>query len=187
MPLIIISGPSGAGEDSIIEGIAARLPIERVTTTTTRQPREGESEGHPYYFISKEEFRAGIEAGKFFEYAEQYNGNLYGVTRDEIERVQESDNIGIWKIEYQGVMQAKQEIPGIKAILISAPLDQMEERIRHRDEATEEFIADRMAYTQKWLNHKDLYDFEVVNEDGKLEESIDTAEDIIRGIAGLDK
>ena len=53
--IVIISGPSGAGEDSIIDALSERLPIERIVTTTTRSKRTGETEGHPYYFISKDE------------------------------------------------------------------------------------------------------------------------------------
>src|SRR3990172_1453634 len=119
--IIIISGPSGAGEDSIIVGIKKILPIERVITTTCRNIRNNESQGDPYYFISKDEFLDGIKKNKFFEWAEQYNKNLYGVTYDEIERVKNCGKTGIWKIEYQGVLKAIKMMPEITAILINAP------------------------------------------------------------------
>ena len=79
--IFIISGPSGAGEDSVIEGLRDYLDIERFITTTTRKKRKGDVEGNPYYFISKKEFKARIKKGDFIEYAEQYNGNLYGTTK----------------------------------------------------------------------------------------------------------
>ena len=91
--VFIISGPSGAGEDSIIEGLRERFPIERIITTTTREMRSGESQGNPYYFISKEEFERKIQEKGFVEYALQYNGNLYGVTKEEIERVGKSGKL----------------------------------------------------------------------------------------------
>lgn len=177
--LFIISGPSGAGEDSIITGLQAYFPIERVLTTTTRPPRRGESDGQPYYFISQEEFTKGIEAGKFFEYAKQYNGNLYGVTFAEIERVRSSAKIGIWKIDYQGVISAKKLLPDIISILIIAPLAVMEARIRRRDAVSEAFIAERRTYTEQWLQHTDIYDYTVENEDGKLSEAILEVKNII--------
>ena len=178
--LFIISGPSGAGEDSIINGLEKIMPIERVTTTTTREMRAGESEDNPYYFISKEEFKKKIEENGFFEYALQYNDNLYGVTFEEIERVRNSGKVGIWKIEYKGVMTAKKLIPGITTIFINAPLDELEERIRRRDNVSDEYIQERMKYTKEWLKHKDIYDYEIMNSNGKLEESIQRAAEIIK-------
>jgi guanylate kinase len=170
--LFIISGPSGAGEDSIINGLKELFPVEVVITTTTRSMRPGEEQGQPYYFISKEEFKANISANKFFEWAQQYNDNLYGVSFEEIERIKNSGKVGLWKIEYKGVMTAKKLMPEIPAIFINAPLDQLEERIRRRDNVTEEFIQERIAYTKEWLKHTDIYDYEVINENGKLSESI---------------
>lgn len=182
-PLIIISGPSGSGEDSIIEGLAKRMPIERVITTTTRDKRHGERDGHPYYFISKDAFMRGVDNHEFFEYAQHYNDNYYGVTYEEIKRVQHSGKVGIWKIDYKGVQQAKELVPDIFAIFINAPLDILEARLRKRDAVTDAYIAERMAYTKEWLKHTDMYDITVENEEGKLIETIAVVEDIIRDVA----
>lgn len=171
--LFIISGPSGVGEDSVIDGLEKRFPIERVITTTSRDPRPGDSEGNPYYFISKDAFEQGITDDCFFEWAKQYNDNLYGVTHEEIRRVAESGRIGIWKIDYQGVVTAKKLFPGIIAIMLTAPLEIMEARIRRRDNATEAFIKDRMDYTREWMKHTDIYDYIIENEEGKLDQTIE--------------
>lgn len=170
--LFIISGPSGAGEDSIIDGLSKLLPLERAVTTTTRAPRTGESDGHPYYFISPEEFRQKIATDAMAEYAQQYNGNFYGVTKAELARITSAGKIGIWKIDYQGVETAKRLFPGIIAIFVTAPLEILEQRIRRRDNLTETYVAERMAYTKEWLNHTDIYDYTVENEQGKLDEAI---------------
>lgn len=180
--IVIISGPSGAGEDSIIDGLSQYMPIERIITTSTRDMREGESQGDPYYFISHEEFAQGIEDGKFFEYAQQYNDNYYGVTFEEIERVKAAEGVGIWKIDYKGVIQAKELMPEIKTIFITAPLDILEKRIRSRDGVSDEFVAERMAYTKEWLEHADIYDYQVENEEGKLDNTIEKVRDIITEI-----
>lgn len=177
--IVIISGPSGAGEDSIITELEQRIPLERIVTTTSRDKREGESEKNPYYFISQEEFEQKIAAGEMFEYAKQYNNNYYGVSYEEIERVKASGKLGVWKMEYKGVEAAKQLMPKIAAIYISAPLDILEQRIRSRGGVTEEYIEERMAYTQEWLNHLDIYDYSVENEQGKLSEAVDRVQQII--------
>lgn len=186
--IFIISGPSGAGEDSVIKGLKKILPIEKIITTTSREIRNGESQGDPYYFVSREEFMDKIEKGDFFEWAEEYNGNYYGVTHGEIERVKNSGKIGIWKIEYKGVMTAKTLMPGIIAILINAPLDILEKRIRGRNpEYSDEFIKERLDYTKEWLKHKNIYDYEVINEQGKLDQTVLKVAEIIKEHSNIDK
>lgn len=184
--LFIVSGPSGAGEDSIIDGLSERLPIERVITTTTRAPRRGESSGNPYYFVSREEFDDRKDRGEFVEWAEEYNGNRYGVSREELERVVATGRIGIWKIEWKGVMTAKRLFPGIIALFVSAPLASIAARIRRRDSASDEYVAERMAYTEEWMRHTDIYDYTVENRDGELEKAVSEAERIIRERSGLE-
>lgn len=179
--IFIISGPSGAGEDSIIEGLRKYFPIERVITTTTREMRPGESQGKPYYFISKNEFQKGIENGEFVEYAEEYNNNLYGVTKKELERVENSGKVGIWKIEYKGVIKAKEIFPEIIAIFVMAPsIEILEDRIRRRGSFSEEYIRIRTEYTREWLKHRDIYDYTVINEENKLDKAIKETAEIIK-------
>jgi len=178
--IFIVSGPSGAGKNTVIDGLREYLPIERVTTTTTRAMRPENSQGNPYYFISREEFVARRDHGEFVEWAEQYNGNLYGVTKEELERVKNSGKIGIWELEWQGAIAAKKLFPGIPAIFINAPLDILEKRIRQRDNVTEEYVQERMAYTKKWLDRMDIYDYVIMNEEGKLKETIAQVAEIIK-------
>jgi len=179
--IFIISGPSGTGEDSIIKGLEKYFSIERVITTTTRSMRKGESQGNPYYFIDKEEFKKKLGNGEFVEHAEEYNKNLYGVTKEELERVRHSGKIGIWKIEYKGVITAKKIFPEIKSIYIAAPsLKILRQRIRRRDNVSEEYLNERMEYTKEWIKHEYIYDFKVVNEEGKLEEATKKVADIIK-------
>lgn len=179
--IFIISGPSGAGEDSIIEGLSRLMPLERVITSTTRELRPGESQGNPYYFISKEAFAQKIHMGGFAEYAQQYNDNFYGVTCEELARVAQSKKTGIWKIEYKGVMSVKKTFPAIRSIFITVPsLDILETRIRRRDNASDAYIQERMEYTKEWLKHADIYDYTVVNEEGKLHEAIKKVQAIIQ-------
>lgn len=177
--IFIISGPSGAGEDSVIDGLEKILPIERVITTTTRPKRPEEASGKPYYFISRNNFIKLIKEKKLLEYAEEYNNNYYGVTHDEIDRVKTSGRIGLWKIEYKGVITAKKLMPEITAIFIGAPLKVLEKRIRKRDNVTEKLIQERLRYTKEWLKHLDIYDYIIENEEGKLSRTIKQAAEII--------
>lgn len=172
--VIIISGPSGVGEDSVIEGLQKIMPIKRIVTTTTREPREGEIEGNPYYFVSSEVFRDNIAKGEFVEYAQEYNDHLYGVTKSELERVANSGAVGIWKIEWRGVITAKRLFPGIVAIFLTvSDLAILESRIRRRKpDVSDQYIRERMEYTQEWMKHTDMYDYVVYNEEGKLDEAI---------------
>ena len=177
--LFIISGPSGAGEDSVIEGLKKDLAIERVTTTTTRKKRSDIFSKDPYYFISKEEFKRGIKNNIFFEYAQEYNNQFYGVTKKEIERIIKCDKIGIWKIEYKGVITIKKLMPEIISIFIMTPtLEDIEQRLLKRGE-DKDYIKQRMVYTKEWLEHKDIYDYEVVNYEGKLNETVKEVKGII--------
>ncbi|MCD6149394.1 hypothetical protein J7J13_01235 [bacterium] len=170
--VFIISGPSGAGEDSVIKGLKKYLDIERVITTTTREMRPGESQGRPYYFIPKEEFKKGVKNGDFFEWAEEDNNNFYGVTHKEIKRARNSEKIVIWKVDYKGVLNLKKMMPEIPAILINAPLDIIEKRIRNRGRVSEKFIQKRIKYAQGWTKNKNAFDYSVENEEGKLDETV---------------
>lgn len=179
--IFIISGPSGSGQDSVIEGLQKILPIERVITATTRPMRPGESQKNPYYFINKTEFKKALKKNKFFEHAKEYNGHYYGVARREINRVKRSKKIGIWKMEYKGVVTAKKLMPGITAILIYAPLKILEKRIRRRGKnITDAFIKERMDYTKQFLEHKNIYDYKIMNKEGELNKAVNNVAKIIK-------
>lgn len=178
--IFIIFGPSGSGEDSVIEGLRRDLEIERVITTTTRRMRRGESEGSPYHFISKKEFQEKLKRGEFVEFAEGYNGHHYGVTEEELNRVLRSGKIGIWKVEYQGVRTIKKKFPYLVAIYLApSSIEILEGRIRKRGDIEDRDIGERMAYTRKWMKEEKIYDEKVINEEGKLEETIIQVKTII--------
>jgi guanylate kinase len=178
--IFIVSGPAGSGKDSIIDGLAAHLPIERIITTTTRAPRPGESEGRPYYFLSPEMFEAQIRDGAFIEHSINENGGRYGVTRSELDRIIGRGSIAIWRVDWKGVDTIKKIHPEIPAIYISAPLAVLEARLRARDRGKDEtYFRERMAYTREWLKHTDIYDYQVENEEGKLSEAVAKVKTII--------
>lgn len=176
--IFAIYGPSGSGQDSIIEGIAKQLPIERVITTVSRGMRSTESQGHPYYFITAEEFEKLITADALAEYVKKYTGIYYGVTKQELDRVLNGEKIGVWKVDFEGAITIKQRFPHAVVIMIHAPLDIIEKRIRNREALPEAEIQARLSHIREWLP-KSIYDYQVENEEGKLDEAVARVKAII--------
>ncbi|MFH1564353.1 MAG: guanylate kinase [bacterium] len=184
--LFIISGPSGAGEDTVIKGLKKHFKIIRVVTTVTREKRKGEKQGEPYYFISKEKFEDGIKKREFAEYADVY-GFLYGTTFKELERVEKecekNNKIGFWKIDWQGVKTVKKQLPNIISILIEPlSIKSLEKRLIKRGQDSLPVIQKRLVAAKIWLKHKDIYDYRVLNRDGKIDEAVEKIAKIINGI-----
>ena len=123
-----------------------------------------------------------IADDKLEEYAKEYNDEYYGVAREELARVARGKKIGIWRIEYQGVLTVKDKYPEIKSILIAPQsLEILEQRIRRRDKnASEDFIRNRMEYSKEFLKHENIYDYKVVNAQGKLDEAVQEVATIIK-------
>lgn len=178
--LIVISGPSGAGKDAVIDGLFGRgLPLGRVITTTSRDIRAGESQNNPYYFVGEEEFSRLIANGEMLEHAEVF-GKKYGVTKKEIERVKKmAAKTIIWKIDWQGVANVKNLIPDILAIFIMPPSPEiLAERLAKRGRETKKQILARLN-EKEWKNYNKLADYQVVNAEGKLEETINKVAEIL--------
>lgn len=179
--VFIISGAAGSGKDSVIDGLQSALPIERIITSTTRDMRSFETQGNPYYFISREDFERGITDGQFIEHSINENGGLYGVTKSELERITEKNSIAIWRVDWKGVINIKKLYPEIPALYISAPIEILEARLRSRDKGKDEaYFQERMDYTREWLKHLDIYDYVIENEEGKLEQTIEQVAAIIK-------
>ena len=173
--LVIISGPSGSGKDSVIEGLVkARLPIERIITTVSRDRRPGEAEGKPYYFVSEQKFDELIKKNKMAEWAIVF-------AKKELGRVKNlPDKIGVWKIDWQGAVTAKKLIPDILVIFIMPPAVQaLVERLVKRGRETKEQILARLN-AKEWKNYDKLADYQIINEEDKLEQTIRQVIDILK-------
>jgi guanylate kinase len=182
--IFIITGTSGVGKDSVIEGLKkSSFDFEWVKTTVSRPPREGESEGNPYYFVSPETFQKKIDQDEMIEYAKVY-GNYYGAEKREIERCFESGKPVIWKVDIQGVPVIKKRYPDSVCIFLSAPnFEILEKRIRSRGKDDEKTIQKRMQKAKIEMGgaeNNSLYDYIVVNEEGKLQKTIGKVSEIIR-------
>lgn len=167
--LIIISAPSGTGKSTIINRIIddEQLRLEFSVSATTRPPREGETDGVNYYFISIDDFKDGIENDAFAEYQEVYEGRYYGTPKSEIARINAKGNNVILDLDVLGGINVK-KIYGdhALAIFIAPPsLDALRERLVNRGTDSMEDIENRLAKADFEMQHAIYFDYQVVNDD----------------------
>jgi guanylate kinase len=178
--LIVISGPSGAGKDSILERMKDRqLPFHFVVTATTRPRRSNEVHGRDYFFVSKEEFAAMIEADELIEYAVVY-GDYKGIPKQQVRDALASGRDVVMRIDVQGAETVRKLAPD--ALMLFVTVESEEElvsRLRERNTETPEELALRIATARKELPRIDAFDYVVVNEDLRLDEAVDTIRAII--------
>lgn len=179
--LVIVTGPSGAGKDSVINQVKDQgLAFGQVITTSTRPMRATEHEGEPYFFVSKTEFETKIKAEEFIEWAEVY-GNLYGSTKTELDRKLQTNDIVIVKVDPQGARSYKAIKPEAITIFIMPPsYEYLEKRLINRETDTPAVIKQRLATAQRELENLLDWDYLVVNEEGKLAEAADEVREIIK-------
>lgn len=183
--IVVIFGTSGSGQDSVIEGLLdSGLEAERVITTVSRSMRPGENQGNPYYFVSEDEFKKLIEDDKLVEWDRHYKG-YYGCTYEEYERVSKIPKIILWKTDLKGALTIKNKFPEVLTVYIKPPsLEVAIDRIRKREGKNEAIIKEREAEIREYLKpeNDNKFDKVVVNEEGRLGETIMKVANIIKKI-----
>jgi len=177
--LFVISGSSGVGKGTVINGFLQRNPDFKFTVTyTTRAKRENEVEGVHHFYISKEEFLEKIKNGELLEWAE-FSGNYYGTSKKFVqESLSEGENL-ILEIETQGALQVKEKMPSAVLVFIAPPSYQdLEFRLRNRNTESEEAIAKRLDFVKVEIRNSEHYDYRIVND--KLEDTVIELERIIK-------
>ena len=178
--LLIISGPSGVGKDSVLRALKERdLPLYHVITANTREPRPDEKEGVDYYFVSRERFKEMIGNDELLEYSEVYE-DYKGVPKSEVRKAIETDKDVIFRLDVQGAEKIKSIYPqAISIFLIPANQEEWFKRLGVRRMANEKDLDTRIETVQKELETIDEFNYVVVNADNKLNETVDIIEAII--------
>lgn len=173
--IIVITGKTASGKDTIIKSVLQKYPnLKKIITTTSRKPRENETNGVDYNFISEDEFTNKINKGDFLEHV-KYGGNYYGTEKSQISP---EKNL-IWKIDPSMAGKAKEMFPESVIIYINTNDEVISKRLEKRGIGSEE-SAERMADDQSFSNQfKDKYDYIIENIPGKLEQTIGKVTQII--------
>lgn len=166
--LLILSSPSGAGKSTLARRLMAwDASLRFSVSATTRPPRPGEADGREYYFKSRAEFEAMVQAGQMLEHAEVF-GNLYGSPRAPVEAAMLAGRDTLFDIDWQGGQQIRNSGLGrdvVSVFVLPPSIAELEQRLRGRAQDSEEVIAGRMAKSRDEISHWAEYDYVIVNRD----------------------
>jgi guanylate kinase len=178
--LIVISGPSGVGKDTVIQRMQERnLPFQFVVTATTRPPRPNEVHGKDYFFYSNEEFAEMIQKGELLEHALVYN-DYKGIPKAQVSDALASGKDVVMRLDVQGAATIHKLCPDALMIFLS-PQDEAEmiDRLHVRKTETAEGLSLRIATAMQEMAHLDSFDYVVINRGLHLDETVDTIISII--------
>lgn len=175
--LIVISGPSGVGKGTIVKELLKKDNFALSISCTTREPREGESDGKEYFFITKEEFKKRIKDNGFLEYSEHFH-NYYGTPLGFVKEKLKTSNV-ILEIEVNGALNAKKVYPEAILIMILPPsTEELRKRLLTRGTECTEKIEERLARMDYELSKCSEYDYTVVND--SLDKAVENIMTIIK-------
>lgn len=179
--LVVISGPSGVGKDTVIQRMIERkLPCHFVVTATTRAPRPNERHGVDYFFVSHDDFAEMIEQGELLEYAIVYN-DYKGIPKQQVRQALDSGKDVVMRIDVQGAATIRELCPGAVLIFLTTQdEDEMVNRLIARKTETPEGLKLRIATARQELKRIDLFDYVVINREMQLDETVDTIMAIVQ-------
>ncbi len=171
--LVVLSGPSGVGKDVAIGRLKGDgFGISYVVTATTRQKREGETDGVDYYFLTREEFEETVARDGFLEWS-WVHGNMYGPPIAQVrQRLAEGQDM-LLKIDVQGAAKVRQRVRDAVFIFLAPPsIEGLVARLRGRRTENEAEIELRVANAYQEMEAMGAYDYVVVNRDGQLDRAV---------------
>jgi guanylate kinase len=154
--------------------------VEATVSATTRDRRPGEVDGREYRFLTPEEFLAGIESNDFLEHVEYVSGHRYGTLRSELERIRAHGHVPLLELETEGALAVKEKEPGAVTIFISAPVEELERRLRDRATESTGEIGERIALAREQLKQADSFEYVVENDE--LDRALDELTERVRGL-----
>ncbi len=178
--LIVISGPSGVGKDTVLHRMKERnLPFHFVVTATTRQKRENEIHGKDYFFVSHDEFARMIEENELLEYAIVYN-DYKGIPKQQVREALASGKDVIMRVDVQGAATVRKLAPeALLLFLTTQNEEELVKRLMGRKSETPEGLKLRIATARQELKRIAEFDYVIVNSDCHLDETVDTVIAII--------
>ncbi|MEJ2010969.1 MAG: guanylate kinase [Anaerolineales bacterium] len=179
--LVVISGPSGVGKDTVLQRMKERgLPMHFVVTATTRPKREGEQDGVDYFFVSREQFAEMIEHGELLEYAIVYQ-DYKGIPKSQVREALGSGTDVVMRLDVQGAETIRKLYPEALLIFLSTRSeDELVRRLQARKTETAENLKLRIATARQELRRVDMFDYYVINADNRLDATVDTIASIIK-------
>ena len=176
--LVVLTGPSGAGKDSILNTLRQRnRPYHFTVTATTRAPRSGERDGVDYYFVTRDEFERMVRDGELLEHAMVY-GQEKGVPKAPIREALAEGKDVLMRTDIQGARYIKSVVPGAISVFVTTPsVVELERRLRDRATDSEEQLAIRLKTAIEEMAAASEFDHTLVNDD--LERALEELEAIL--------
>lgn len=164
--VVVISGPSGAGKDTVInEALALDSSLAKVATAKTRAPRPGEVDGVHHVFLTDEEFERWVSEDAFLEHVMSY-GHRSGVPRAAVDELLAQGRTVILRTDVEGAQTLRTNLDDPLLVFVTAPdIESLERRIRTRDAETDVEIAARLAEAEAEMAEADWFDLIIVNDD----------------------
>jgi len=169
--ILILSGPSGCGKSTLLKEVYKEIGDYYFSiSTTTRDPREGETHGVEYFFTTKEEFEKDIDNGDFLEYA-NVHGNYYGTSLKPVKEALNEGKLVIFDIDVQGHELVREQLNDVvTSVFITTPnLTELEERLNSRATDAQDVIEKRIKNAKGEIESFRTYDYLIINDD--LEEA----------------
>ena len=178
--MIVISGPSGVGKDSVLRALKkSSLPIYHVVTANTRAPRPDEREGIDYFFVTRDDFEKMISDNELIEYSHVYD-DYKGVPKAQVRKAIQSGRDVILRLDVQGAEKIKKIYPeAILIFLTPANEEEWFQRLGGRRLSQEKDLATRIETVKDELIKAQNFDYIVVNAQNQLQKTINTIEAII--------
>ena len=164
--LVVVSGFSGAGKGTLMKELLKRYDNYALSiSATTRAPREGETDGKEYFFVTKEQFEKMRDERKLVEYA-QYVNNYYGTQKEYVEQKMAEGKDVILEIEIQGALKVKKRFPDALLLFVTPPsAEELRRRLVGRGTETLEVINARLARAAEEASGMEAYDYLLINDD----------------------
>ena len=164
--LVVVSGFSGAGKGTLMKELLKRYDNYALSiSATTRAPREGETDGKEYFFVTKEQFEKMRDERKLIEYA-QYVNNYYGTPKEYVEQKMAAGKDVILEIEIQGALKVKKRFPDALLLFVTPPsAEELRRRLVGRGTETLEVINARLARAAEEASGMEAYDYLLINDD----------------------